>query len=215
MGSAGTGVELPAIGSSFGGGFFAGAVSETQNGVPTYLLVVAPRATGYFGTAGGFTQPKYRTSPGLDSGALSTIDGATNTANIANADHPAALLCADLVTGGFSDWYLPALFELEIAYYNLKPTTQSNTGSVANGYAVPATTGYTSGVPGQTAVSAFQAGGAEAFLSEGHWTSTQYPYAGGFDNFAFIQRFNDGFIGPLQKDTGFGAPARAFRKVLV
>ena len=74
---------------------------------------------------------------------------------------------------GYSDWFVPSRYELEIAYYNLKPTTQNNQTIVAgdNPYAVPARSGpYTTTVPGQTSASAFQSGGAQAFAGK-YWTS--------------------------------------------
>jgi hypothetical protein len=40
--------------------------------------------------------------------------------------------------GGFTDWYLPARYELDIAYFNLKPSTQANdTSWGSNVYSVP------------------------------------------------------------------------------
>jgi hypothetical protein len=40
-------------------------------------------------------------------------------------DHPAAQFCVNLSIGGFTDWYLPARYELDIAYFNLKPSLQT------------------------------------------------------------------------------------------
>jgi hypothetical protein len=45
-------VPVP-IGSELGGGYFAGYISHTADGVPTHALIVAPRATGATGT--GYT----------------------------------------------------------------------------------------------------------------------------------------------------------------
>jgi hypothetical protein len=100
-----------------------------------------------------------------------------------NADHPAAQFCEGLSVGGFSDWYLPARDELEICYYNLKPSTDPNflgSTTITNIYAVPRRdTSYTSGTPSQTSAAAFQSGGAEAFLlapggvNVYYWSSTQ------------------------------------------
>ena len=39
------GIILPAIGSAYEGGFFAGTISHTANGVATHALIVAPAAT--------------------------------------------------------------------------------------------------------------------------------------------------------------------------
>jgi hypothetical protein len=38
--------DLPAIGSSFQGGFNGSLISHTANGVPTHALIVSPRASG-------------------------------------------------------------------------------------------------------------------------------------------------------------------------
>jgi len=56
-------------------------------------------------------------------GTTSTTDGAANTSVLASygstngvLTHPAASYCASLITGGFSDWYLPAKDELNQLY---------------------------------------------------------------------------------------------------
>jgi hypothetical protein len=58
-------------------------------------------------------------STSVGGGAQSPIDGATNTDDIiAQAGHiySAAKLCKDYVSGGYSDWYLPAAWELNQCY---------------------------------------------------------------------------------------------------
>ena len=92
-----------------------------------------------------------------------------------NASHPAAQYCEGLTIGGYSDWYLPARYELDIAYENLKPTTDSNSTSWGvNPYSVPErTVNRTAGAPAQTSLAAFQAGGAEDFVAGTHWSSTE------------------------------------------
>jgi hypothetical protein len=47
------GIVLPAIGAAYEGGFFAGTISHTADGVATHALIVAPAATGASGT--GYT----------------------------------------------------------------------------------------------------------------------------------------------------------------
>ena len=159
------------IGDSYLGGFLAGYISHTANGIATHGLIVAPAASGYNGGAG----LQWKTATTTTSGTTSTFNGAINSANMNNASHPAAQYCEGLTIGGYSDWYLPARYELDIAYQNLKPTTDSNaTTSGINAYAVPArASNRTTGTPAQTSVAAFQSGGAEAFLATGHWTSTE------------------------------------------
>ena len=90
------------------------------------------------------------------------------------ADHPAANFCVGLSIGGFSDWYLPARYELDIAYFNLKPGTGANSTSWGtNIYAVPQRNSNWNAVyPAQTAVTAFNTS-AEAFDADRHWASTE------------------------------------------
>lgn len=174
----------PEIGDFYGGGYFAGYISQSANGVATHGLIVAPASTGY----NGKSKLQWKTSNTSTSGTSSTYDGAANTANMADASHPAANYCAGLTINGYSDWYLPALYELGIAYYNLRPTTTNNdTSSGTNSYSVPARgSNYTTGTPAQTSVTAFQSGGAEAFVAGYHWSSSEYSsvdtWAVYFDN---------------------------------
>ena len=200
---------LPAIGAAYQGGFFAGAISHTANGVATHLLIVAPAATGATGTGYTLTTNKqWKTTNTTTAGTTSTYDGAANSANMNNASHPAAQFCEDLSIGGYSDWYLPARYELDIAYENLKPTTDSNSTSWGiNAYAVPArASNRTAGAPAQTSVAAFQSGGAEAFVADYHWSSTGDSAAN-----AWILYFNDGYQSGFSKANG--TRVRAFRKL--
>jgi len=167
---------VPAIGAAYQGGFFAGYISHTANGVATHALIVAPAATGATGTGYTLTTDKqWKTTNTTTAGTTSSFDGAANSANMNNASHPAAEFCETLSIGGYSDWYLPARYELEIAYYNLKPTTDSNNTSYGiNAYSVPARgSNYTAGTPAQTTVTAFQTGNSEAFVAGTHWSSTE------------------------------------------
>jgi len=206
MGSAGAGgIDLPEIGAAFEGGYYAGLISYTADGVATHALIVAPAASGY----NGESKLQWKTSNTSSSGTSSEYDGAANTANMADASHPAANYCAGLSIGGYSDWYLPARYEIEIAYYNLKPTTTSNnTGYGTNSYAVPQRgSNYTAGDPAQTSVSAFQSGGAEDFLADFHWSSTENSSTN-----AWVQSFTNGY--QFYNDKNFnGYCVRAFRKV--
>lgn len=197
---------LPNVGDSYEGGYFAGLISHTADGNATHGLIVAPAATGY----NSQSTLQWKTSNTSTSGTSSEYDGAANTANMADASHPAANYCAGLSIGGYSDWYLPARYELEIAYYNLKPTTTNNNTSFGtNAYSVPARgSNYTTGDPAQTSVAAFQSGGAEAFVASFHWSSTEVSStsAWGLD-------FHDGFQyggSDLYKTLSFYV--RAFRK---
>jgi hypothetical protein len=204
--------KFPAvIGEPFGGGFFAGYISHTADGNPTHALIVAPRATGATGTGYTLTTNlQWKTANTTTAGTTSDFDGAANTAAMVTAgiaDHPAAEFCVNLSIGGFTDWYFPARYELDIAYFNLKPTTGANdTGHGSNVYSVPRRNlNNTTTFPAQTALTAFNTA-AEGFVAEVHWTSSELgPGIGS----RFL--FNSGFQGFTSKTVT--NRVRAFRKL--
>ena len=201
---------LPNIGDAFEGGFFAGTISHTDDGVATHALIVAPAATGASGTDYTITTNlQWKTANTTTAGTTSSFDGAANSANMNNASHPAAQFCENLSIGGYTDWYLPARYELDIAYENLKPTTASNSTSYGiNEYSVPErTVNRTAGAPAQTSVAAFQVGGAEAFVAAFHWSSTEASATS-----AWRLAFDSGlqYDGSLKDSTD---RVRAFRKL--
>jgi hypothetical protein len=152
---------IPDIGAAYEGGFFAGQISTAGNGIADYNLVIAPKSSGEN------SSKQWKTSNTSTAGTSSVIDGPTNSANMNDASHPAAQFCEGLTIGTFSDWYMPAQNELEVCYFNLKPTTTSNnTGSGTNTNAVPSRgSNYTAGTPAQTAATDFQTGNTEAFAA--------------------------------------------------
>tara|TARA_R110000822_G_C15304459_1_gene492235 strand:+ start:264 stop:899 length:636 start_codon:yes stop_codon:yes gene_type:complete len=158
------------IGDAYEGGFYAGQISTTANGVATHNLVVAPKSSGQ-------AEKKFKINRTADSGTDSAIDGPTNSGNMNDAANPAAKFCEDLTIGGHTDWYMPAFNEQEVQYYFLRPTTASNnTGAGSNANAVspePISTNYSSGSPAQTSATLFQSGNSEAFDSGSYWNSTQ------------------------------------------
>jgi hypothetical protein len=199
----------PAIGDAYQGGFFAGYISHTANGVATHLLIVAPRATGATGI--GYTLTSYKklkTSNTTTAGTTSTFNGSANSANMNDATHPAAEFCETLSIDGYTDWYLPALYELDIAYQNLKPTASSNDTSWGlNPYSVPARASTrTAGDPARTTVTAFRAGNTQPFIADLHWTSTQLSSTSGG-----LIDFDAGIQYDFSKTSD--AAVRAFRKV--
>jgi hypothetical protein len=202
----GSSITLPAIGDAFEGGFYAGLISHTANGVATHALIVAPRATGASGTGYTLTTNLGWQTSGSTTGATSPFDGAANTALMTGS--PAADFCTGLSIGGFSDWYLPARFELDIAYENLKPTTTANDTSWGiNDYSVPKrTVNRTSGDPAQTSIAAFQSTGAEPFVAVSHWSSTESTAT-----LARLLSFSTGLQSDNNKQNT--QRVRAFRKV--
>lgn len=194
----------PTIGSSYEGGYYAGKISTAGNGTADYYLVVAPVSSGEN------SSKQWKTSNTSTSGTSSVIDGPTNSANMNNASHPAAEFCEGLTIGGFSDWYMPAKNELEVCYYNLKPTTASNaTSSGTNTNAVPSRgSNYTSSVPGQTSASDFKDTGTEDFAAALYWSSTESSAT-----YAWRQFFGNG---SQSYDFKYGSlRVRAIRRVAV
>jgi hypothetical protein len=199
---------LPAIGDAFGGGFFAGQISTAGNSIADYNLVAGPVASAQN------LGKQWKTSNTATAGTSSVIDGPTNSSNMNNASHPAAQFCEGLTIGGFSDWYMPALNELEVCYYNLKPTTTSNyTSSGINANAVPArASNYTSGTPAQTSAADFQDTGAEDFSAAFYWCSTDNT--AGYTAYARQQSFSYGRQSYFFLKTT-SSPVRAIRRVAV
>jgi hypothetical protein len=209
---------LPAIGSAYGGGYFAGQINN--NGT-IYNLVVSPKASGEslskawgpYGSSGNYY---------ARTGINSLTDGYTNTVSLNNlgASYAAGTFCRGLSIGGYNDWYLPAAYELQTLYYYLKPSTDDNAvdgnryGS--NPAAVspqPVSTDYTSSSPYQTSATIFQVGGSECFEAIygsrlPYWASTEGDNTG-----AWAYWFNNG-----SGSNGYGKIGnyfvRAVRRVL-
>lgn len=197
----------PEIGDFHEGGYFAGYISHTADGNATHGLIVAPAASG---TAGGNSLLlQWKTTSTSTSGTSSVYDGAANTANMANSSHPAAYFCANLNINGYTDWYMPATYELEIAYYNFKPTqTANNTNFGVNFYSVPRrNSDYLSSVPDQTSLPDFQNGGGEAFATNYYYSSTETgpTSARGIG-------FSSGAYASIDKSNSYGILVRAFRR---
>lgn len=190
------------IGQAFGGGYYAGQIGVS--GVATHYLVVGPVSTAQN------TNKQYKTSATSTTGASSDIDGPTNSAAMNATNHPAAYFCEGLTIGGFSDWYMPAKNELEVCYYNLKPTTTANnTAAGINPNAVPArASNYTAGDPAQTTATDFKDTGAEDFATTYYWSSTEDTSSTGWR-----QRFTVGTQNGYQKN--YGIYVRAIRRVAV
>ena len=161
---------VPPLGTAYEGGFYAGQIGVS--GVATHNLVIGPIASAQSTLA-------WKNAATATTGADSVIDGPQNTADIVadgnSTVYPCAHFCNDLVIGGFTDWYMPAKNELEVCYFNLKPTTTSNnTSSGINANSVPArASNYTAGDPAQTTATDFKNTGAEDFVTDFYWSSTE------------------------------------------
>jgi len=194
------------IGQAYGGGYYAGQIGVSS--VATHYLVVGPISTAQ-------TINQWKNANTATAGADSDIDGPQNTADMVadgnSTVYPCAHFCNDLSTGGQTDWYMPAKNELEVCYFNLKPTTTTNqTGSGINPNAVPArASNYTSGNPAQTSATDFKDTGAEDFAADSYWTSTEFSATTPRTQF-----FGNGFQGSYaNKDVSYRV--RAVRRVAV
>lgn len=160
-----------------------------------YRIVVAPKASGEASLAvAASTLPldAYNVTEPKKAGA------AMRAAGDATA-YPAAHWAAGLNIGGKTDWEVPTRDVLERAWRYLKPNTNNNYatadratnpansytrfgafGSVTSGHGnnadTPNSTGttYSTASPAQTSVSAFIAGGAEAFDAVDYATASAY-----------------------------------------
>jgi hypothetical protein len=110
-------IQIPALGSPLGGGFFAG---EILLGGERYALIVAPKAAGE-----KFELEYKKKSLGTDDGADSEDDGLSNSEKINNQNHPAAQFCRSLKIGGHDDWYLPSRDELMRIWLALGPNKKN------------------------------------------------------------------------------------------
>jgi len=202
-----SGIPVPIIGSALGGGYFAGQISTAGNGIADYNLIIGPVASAEN------TSKQFKIVNTSTAGAKSVIDGPSNSAAMNDVTHPAAQFCEGLTIGGFSDWYMPATNEIEVCYYNLKPTTTSNLTNVGiNANAVPArASNYTAGTPAQTSATAFQSTGAEDFAAAFYWSSTQNSVAPLYK--VIQQGFDDG--NQQLADADDSRRVRAVRRVAV
>lgn len=163
-------------GTPFGGGYYVGRMLGLDGF--RYALIVAPKSGGE--TTGPI---QLLTNANDVPGARSGWDGASNTAAFAAVTigtSPAAIALASLNGSnfnGFNDWHIPARYQLEMCYRNLKPSVDQNItkdGTTSNQYADPPTPAYTATDPAQTTVAAFQKGGPEAFEDGDYWSSTSF-----------------------------------------
>lgn len=211
------------IGQTNKGCYFAG-FNRVRDKV--YALWAAPASSekSLIWTGGG----RGYTTPGV--GALSSCDGASNTAAFDEPFYLAAQFCMQYTHRGLNDFYLPSMNELEMLHRYYKPTGELNrprtrffeTGShfrsenVINYTSIP-TCRYTPTSPSQTLSLSHIPGSPEAFnshVSEWYWASTEYcEYSIKYISLV-NQSFYDGYQGWLTKpNTSIVRPVR--REVIV
>ena len=212
------------IGQSLGGGYYGGQIKvfagQEGGGLPAadtiYNLIVAPVADGQF--PGALPAAIYKTTLTADPNPPSQnlVYGGLATTTYNDPDHPVFQWAKGLSIAGFTDWYIPAQNELEILYFNLKPSPEANSTSPINPNSVPPrATPYTSTNPttttanGTNGTANFQSGGTQAFdTSSFYWSSSEDPSS---TDSAWVQTFYSGLQSPGLKTGSLWA--RAIRRI--
>jgi len=122
--------QLPAIGEPFQGGYYSGRF--TLDG-KIYALVVAPKAQGDNYYPGSLVGDYYD----VTTTGTSVIDGLANSNKGTASANAAEKFCRSLTIGGFTDWYLPSYYELELMYFYLNPAKYSPTTPYVDGRFTP------------------------------------------------------------------------------
>lgn len=219
---------LPAIGASFMGGYFAGIIDTTRGNIiaadayqtgKRYALIVSPKSLE------STVAIAWRTATADVPQAKTRWDGLAATQVLTSATYPAFDYCTgkSYPSDGGSQWYLPALDELELIYRNLKPTTTANVTATRttifppesdltgqNISSDPAGAEYTTAVPAQTATVAFRDTGTETlrlgYLSSATWSSATQ---------AWVQHTNTGDQRVNVHTNATAAWVRPVRRVLL
>lgn len=198
---------MPSIGDSFYGGYFAGVIDTTQGNIITpdayqvgsrYALILSPK------TLQSVAGLQWRTSLSTILEAATRWDGLSAQRATKSGTFPAFNHCAGLSypSDGASEWYLPALDEMELLYRHFKYGTGNNnvnTGlsstfpDAANAWdngenpsSDPPGAAYTITDPAQTLLVDFQTGGTEV-MSAAQWTATWRS-----SQYAWMQSFSVG-----------------------
>lgn len=195
-------VTLPEIGQPFGGGFFSGITRDPDTG-KRYLNITAGAEHELVGAWGEYGEKI--------EGADSFTNSRANTEAMAAAGSELAQKVLTLDIGGFTDWAIPARDVQELQYRHFKPTTEENWAGRRDGdnpNSEPVGQLYSEESPVQSALAAFQKGGAEAFRDTWYWSSSQRSA-----DFAFGMGFDDG--GQSYYGKGYELRVRPVRSQLI
>lgn len=198
-------VDTRPIGSSYGGGYYAGRI---QIGANVYELVVAPKASGEATLSNQTWNFSFTGNTSLNDGKLTQ---ANMVAYGISAFPAQQAVISSVSSGGFTDWYIGSKEEMEVIYRALKPSATSNvTTSGVNSSSIPTTSNYTSTVPPQTSVTVFKTGGAQQFAASPYLTATQ---GSGGPLYVGTKSFSDGSDASVVNDSS--VLVRAIRRILL
>lgn len=175
-----TGFTLPEIGKYYSryGGYFVGIMTNGTNNNYTeaWLLFAASLVET------GWANPTRIWGSTALSISNSLFDGYANqNAQVWTSEYQAMYEIQQFNTGalaadnlGFDDWFLPSMYEMTLAYMNMKPTTASTTATHTNQFALPGRFVGLNAAPVvvQTSHTIFQSGNDEAFVARSYWTSS-------------------------------------------
>lgn len=228
-------IEIPEIGENVYGGYYAGIIDTTKGNIISaddyqvgrrYLLILAPKSM----EATISSSLQWRSSNADVPGAKTRWDGLSATKQMVNLG--GAFEMANYVNGLSypedigSQWYLPALDELELAYRSFKPTTGNNAVNSdtatfpdttqnfgVNPSSDPTGSAYTTTVPARTSVSAFQGGNSEAFVLTPTQTYATSTWASSTSY--WVQDMVDGWQFDHTQTTSSGLTIRPVRRVYI
>lgn len=105
-----TSSTLPSLGQFYEGGYYIGSVSVESS---TYGVILSPKTLGNTSST-----LQWKTSQTSTAGTSSFTDGFSNSNNMNDSSHPAAMFALDLTINSYSDWYLPSKDELNLIWVN-------------------------------------------------------------------------------------------------
>jgi hypothetical protein len=127
-----------AVGDPCTNGVLYGGTGFAGLGSYKYMITPGNCTDSATPTCNGATDTTYKkwannsgtTAYGVNTGATSTTDGASNTTTLATSytDTDAARYCENMIypSGGYTDWYLPAIDELNLVLYAMKVAGKGN-----------------------------------------------------------------------------------------
>lgn len=119
------------VGDPFMGGYYIGLYSLTGNNVPTHFLILADKA---YETSYTTWSPEGYVST---THATNNYDGWYNTNLLNDANSPICQSVRNLNIGGYTDWYIPSIYEMWTILEPIKYIFANDNTSGINPYKFP------------------------------------------------------------------------------